>query len=160
AALLAAAERSDEELASRIGTARERLFRAVLDDAEHAAEDLSGQRFGSWRLDERIARGGLATVYRAHRDDGAFEQTVAFKVLRRGLDPYDDIDRFRAERQILFQLDHPAIARIYAGGAMPDGRPYLVLEYVDGQPITTHCEQHSVGLRGRVRLVAEVLQAL
>lgn len=160
AALLAAAERSDEELASRIGTARERLFRAVLSDAEQVAEDLSGQRFGSWRLDERIARGGLATVYRAHRDDGAFEQTVAFKVLRRGLDTDDVIDRFRAERQILFQLDHPAIARIYDGGAMPDGRPYLVLEYVDGQPITTHCEQHTVGLRERVRLVAEVLRAL
>ena len=159
-ALIEAAERSDEPLLGRMDAARNRLFRSLVHDEEHAAEDLSGRRVGPWRLEERIARGGLATVYRARRDDGAFEQTVAVKVLRRGLDTDDVIDRFRAERQILVQLEHPAIARIYDGGAMPDGRPYLVLEYVDGRPITEHCGHHSVDLHGRVRLVVKVLRAL
>jgi serine/threonine-protein kinase len=158
--LLHASEASDDALARSFGDIRERLWQSVLTEEERSEEDLSGQRVNAWRLEKRIARGGLATVYLAKRDDGAFDQTVAFKVLRRGLDTDDLIARFRAERQILSALDHPSIARIFDGGALDDGRPYLVLEYVDGLPITSHCERYGVDVRGRVALLIEVLRAL
>jgi hypothetical protein len=79
-----------------------------------------------------IGRGGTGTVFLAERDDGAFQQRVAVKLLRRGLDTDDVLARFRAERQILASLSHPDIARLLDGGATPDGRPYLVMELVEG----------------------------
>jgi serine/threonine-protein kinase len=158
--LMQASEASEDAMAQRFGDIRERLWQSVLTEEENSEEDLSGQRVNAWRLKKRIARGGLATVYLAKRDDGAFDQTVAFKVLRRGLDTDDVVARFRAERQILSALDHPSIARIFDGGALDDGRPYLVLEYVDGLPITSHCERYGVNIHGRVALLIEVLRAL
>lgn len=139
---------------------RERLWRDLVAGDAEAREDLSGQRIHSWRIDELISRGGFATVYRAHRDDDAFEQTVAFKVLRRGLDTEDVVARFRAERQILSSLAHPSIAQILDGGALPDGRPFLVLEFVRGQPITEYCDTHKIDIPGRIRLLIEALRAL
>jgi eukaryotic-like serine/threonine-protein kinase len=159
-ALLAAAESAGSRLDDRFETARERLWHSLLAADAEAPESLTGLRIHSWRIGERISRGGLATVYRAHRDDGAFEQTVAFKVLRRGLDTEDVVSRFRAERQILSSLVHPSIAQVLDGGALPDGRPFLVLEYVDGLPITDYCEARAVDTAGRVRLLIEVLRAL
>lgn len=158
--LLRAAQASDQRLAERFNTARDTMWRSVLAADQDAGEDLSGQRVNAWRLTRRLARGGLATVYLARRDDGAFDQVVAFKVMRRGLDTDDLITRFRAERQILSTLDHPSIAQIIDGGALEDGRPYLVLEYIDGEPITDYCRNRRVGIRGRLELVMDVLQAL
>lgn len=159
-ALLAASETPDEELSGPIDSARETLWRDVALEEESAGEDLSGNRIDEWRLVRRLARGGLAIVYLARRDDGNFEQKAAFKVLRRGLDTDDVVSRFRAERQILSTLEHPSIARILGAGALQDGRPYLVLEYVDGQPITRHCELEDISVRSRVRLLIKVLEAL
>ena len=99
---------------------RRDLFRTMLEEDSDAGENLSGQTVGNWRLVSRIARGGLATVYKAERADGAYDQTVAFKVMRRGLDTDDLIARFRAERQILSSLEHPAIAQILDGGALEE----------------------------------------
>ncbi len=161
--LLAAAETDDDSLGQRFGHVRERLLQEVLGGDEsdaQVAEDLSGLRVDVWRLERRVARGGLATVYLAQRDDGEYDQRVAFKVLRRGLDTDDLVARFRAERQILSALDHPAIAGILDGGALEDGRPYLVLEYVDGQTITEYARDRELGVRERVRLVLDVLGAL
>ena len=158
--LLAAAEAEDDPFEQPIETVREHLWRSMLAASDEADEDLSGQRFQNWRIDRRIARGGLATVYLAHRDDGEFTQLGAFKVLRRGLDTDDVVSRFRAERQILSSLEHPSIARILDGGAMPDGRPYLVLEYVDGLPITEYCRSRNIDLAGRLHLMIRVLRAL
>lgn len=159
-ALLASAESSADPFDSHFGDARDRLLRSLTEGAAEEGDDLAGQLVGHWRIVERIARGGLATVYRAAREGGEFEQAGAFKVLRRGLDTDDIVGRFRAERQILSSLEHPAIARILDGGAMPDGRPYLVLEYVDGQPITQHCESRGLALQERLRLLIQVLRAL
>jgi serine/threonine-protein kinase len=158
--LLVASETADERLAGRFAGIRERMWRTALTNEGDLEEDLSGQRVHTWFVEKRIARGGLATVYLARRDDGSFDQTVALKVLRRGLDTDDVVARFRAERQILSALEHPAIAQILDGGALEDGRPYLVLEYVDGLPITTHCEQNGITVRGRLLLLIEVLRAL
>lgn len=158
--LLSAATSAPGQFDDRLDVMRQELWADVLNEDEAAGEDLSGQRVGHWLIGDRLARGGLATVYLARRDDGEFEQTVAFKVLRRGLDTDDVVARFRAERQILSSLDHPSIARIFDGGALPDGRPYLVLEYIDGEQITTWSESNRVDIRGCVRLIIEVLQAL
>jgi eukaryotic-like serine/threonine-protein kinase len=159
-ALLAAAEAGDDPFERPVEAVREHLWRTMLATSDDAEENLSGQRFQNWRIDRRIARGGLATVYLAHRDDGEFAQLGAFKVLRRGLDTDDLVSRFRAERQILSSLEHPSIARILDGGALPDGRPYLVLEYLDGLPITEYCRSRNVDLAGRLRLMIRVLRAL
>jgi serine/threonine-protein kinase len=156
--LLAASAASEDELSSRFDGIRDRFLRSAF--SEDDAEDLSGQRIGAWLLEHRIARGGLATVYRARRDDGAFNQVAAFKVLRRGLDTDDLVLRFRAERQILSSLEHPAIAQILDGGALDNGRPYLVLEFVEGLAITDYCESNDVPVQGRAQLLIEVLQAL
>lgn len=161
--LLAAAENEAGLLDSRLSGIRERMVKSVLVDSEEDrrdAEDLSGQRVGSWRLNKRLARGGLATVYLAHRDDGQYDQRAAFKVLRRGLDTDDLVARFRAERQILSALEHPGIAKILDGGALDDGRPYLVLEFVDGKPITDHAREARLPLHDCVALMQQVLRAL
>jgi eukaryotic-like serine/threonine-protein kinase len=158
--LLRASRLPDDELAQRFDTARERLWRSVIGEKEEAGEDLSGQRVNAWRLVKQLARGGLATVYLAQREDGAFEQTAAFKVLRRGLDTDDLVARFRAERQMLSSLDHPSIAGILDGGALEDGRPYLVLEYIDGRPITDYCKNRDADTRECASLLLQVLRAL
>jgi len=161
--LIAAAKAEDSPFDEHFSEIRDRLLQQVLHDDSPSArsgEDLFGQRIGAWRLDRRLARGGLATVYLAHRDDGEYDQRAAFKVLRRGLDTDDLIARFRAERQILSALDHPGIASILDGGALDDGRPYLVLEYVDGHPITEYCRERRLSVRDRVSLMLDVLRAL
>ena len=157
-ALLAAA--TSDRLDLQFDSIRERMLGEVVRETGAAEDPLPGQRIGYWRIERRLARGGLATVYVAHRDDGEYDQRVAFKVLRRGLDTEDLVARFRNERQILSSLDHPGIARILDGGALPDGRPFLVLEFVDGRPITDYCDAESIDVRGRVRLVIDVLRAL
>ena len=158
--LVDAALASSDDFESSFDMARDRLWSDVVGAKTPEREDLAGERFGHWRIGERLARGGLATVYVANRDDGEFDQRVAFKVLRRGLDTEDVVARFRAERQILSTLDHPSIAKIVDGGALPDGRPYLVLEYVDGEPITRWCAQRRTNVEGRVGLVIDILHAL
>ena len=92
-------------------------------------------RVGSYRLVRELGQGGMGTVYLAVRDDDAFHKRVALKILKRGMDTDAIVRRFRTERQILAGLDHPNIARLLDGGTTPDGRPYLVMEYVDGAPL-------------------------
>src|SRR5262245_43533813 len=103
------------------------------------ATDPTGERIGPYRLDVEIGRGGMGRVYRASRVDGQFDQTVAIKLLKRGLDTDETVARFLRERQILARLEHPHIARLLDGGATPDGRPFLAMEYVEGVPITRWC---------------------
>lgn len=122
--------------------------------------DMEGALLGPWRLVRHIARGGMGSVYLAERADGRFEQQVAVKVLRRGLDTEDIVARFLAERRILASLDHPNIARLLDGGETPDGRPYLVMEYVDGDPITSYAEARQLGLDARLGLFASVCRAV
>ncbi len=122
--------------------------------------ELEGELLGPWRLVRRIARGGMGSVYLAERADSRFEQQVAVKVLRRGLDTEDIVARFVAERRILASLDHPNIARLLDGGETPDGRPYLVMEYVEGDPLTTYADERRLGLEDRLTLFAAVCDAV
>ena len=114
---------------------------------------------GPWRLVERVGEGGMGEVWRAERADGAYAQTAAVKLVRPGLAP-DLLARFRAERQLLARLDHPAIARLLDGGTASDGRPYLALEYVDGQPITAYADRRRLSVDDRLALFADVCGAV
>ncbi|MFV1986793.1 MAG: protein kinase [Gemmatimonadota bacterium] len=136
-----------------------------LDSGESSAgpaemHDRSGERVGPYRLLRQVGRGGMATVYLAERADGQWEQQVAVKVIRRGLDTDDVIRRFLAERQILSSLQHPNIARLLDGGSTEDGLPYLVLEFVEGEPITTHCDARRLRVRERLELFCDVCRAV
>jgi len=158
--LLKLSERPEGVIEERFGAMRNRLWQDMLSHNSAHREDLSGSLVGSWSIEKLIARGGLATVYQAQRDDGVYHQQVALKVLRRGLDTDDLVSRFHAEREILSSLEHPGIAKILDGGALDDGRPFLVLEYVDGLPITEHCEQKQLDIRARVQLLIDVTRAI
>ena len=126
-----------------------------------AEANLDGTILGNYRLLKELGRGGMGAVYIAERADGVYQQKVALKVLQENIFTPSLADRFRQERQILARLQHPGIARLLDGGVMPDGRPYLVLEYVDGEPIDRYCDAQHVDTGGRLRLflkVAEVVQ--
>ncbi len=159
-ALLSAQAESTFILSAPVEEIRNDYWRSVADHDPEINEDLSGERFGRWQLTERIGRGGLATVYKASRADGEFTQTAAFKVMRRGLDTEDLIRRFRTERQILAGLSHPGIAGILDGGTLPDGRPFLVLEFVDGRDIVSWIDNMHPDLEGRLDLIDQVADAL
>ena len=128
----------------------------VLDAAGAAVPE----RIGAWRVGERIGEGGMGAVYRAHRADGAFEQAVALKVIKRGMDSDAVVRRFEAERHILARLDHPGIARVVDGGQSDDGRPFLAMELVEGTPITDYCDTRALGLEARIDLFREVCDAV
>ncbi|MDZ3823162.1 MAG: serine/threonine-protein kinase [Pseudoxanthomonas sp.] len=128
--------------------------------ASTAADDLPGSTLGPFLIGERVGRGGMGSVYRGERIGDDFRQAVAVKVLRRGLDSDDIVARFLRERRILAALDHPSVARLVDGGRTPDGRPWLAMEFVHGEPITTWCDRHRVDLRGRLALLLEVAAAV
>jgi eukaryotic-like serine/threonine-protein kinase len=118
-----------------------------------------GTTLGPFEVKSVIGRGGMSTVYRATRVDGSFDQDVAIKLMRPLSDP-SAADRFRAERQILASLHHPNVAQVFDGGTTPDGRPYLVMEYVDGQPITSYCDDRQLSLEERIELFGDVIEAV
>ena len=142
----------------------------VMDAILHAAErlvtpDFVGLRLGPYRLDRRIGQGGMGSVYRAVRDDDQFHKTVAIKMLRFPDGDPTMLQRFRQERQILASLEHPHIARLLNGGDwVPPGgtepQPYIVMDYVEGLPLTTFCEQERLTLAQRLRLFRTVCDAL
>jgi eukaryotic-like serine/threonine-protein kinase len=127
--------------------------------AEPPPEDmLSGIRVGAWRITSRIGRGGMGVVYAAERVEGDFRQRAAVKVLR--LEAVAELPRFHAERQILARLDHPGIARLYDGGVTPDGRPFMVMEFVEGRPITQYCVETHASLADRMGLFTQVCESV
>jgi eukaryotic-like serine/threonine-protein kinase len=133
------------------------VFRIRMDDAPPLA---TGQRIGSYRIVREISRGGMGTVYLAERADEEFERRVALKVIRRGMDSDEIVERFRAERQILAHLDHENIAKLLDGGTTEDGRPYFVMEYVEGQPLDEYCDVHGLSRRERLALFRRVCAAV
>jgi len=119
-----------------------------------------GERLGAYELVSELASGGMSTVYRARRVDGTYQHDVAIKLFRAfHMDP-SVLRRFDTERQILAALEHPNIARIIDGGKAADGTPYVIMELVDGEPITRYCDRHRVDLIGRLNLFVKVCQAL
>jgi non-specific serine/threonine protein kinase/serine/threonine-protein kinase len=127
------------------------------DDTE---EPLAGRQFGAYEVIREIGRGGLGAVYLAARSDDEYRKQVAIKVIRRGLDTDDIIRRFRTERQILAQLDHPNIARLIDGGTTDDGLPYFVMDYVDGQTINAYCDAKALSTPERLGLFRKACAAV
>ncbi|GAB5536932.1 MAG: hypothetical protein Rubg2KO_31810 [Rubricoccaceae bacterium] len=115
---------------------------------------------GPWRIREQVGTGGMGLVYRAERNDGAFEQTVALKLIKRGMDSDAVLRRFQAERRILARLEHPGIARLIDGGLAEDGRPYLAMEFVEGEPITETCDRLQLGVEARLDLFRQACEAV
>lgn len=120
----------------------------------------AGSRVGAYRLERLLGTGGVGRVYLASRADRAFERQVAVKVIKRGMDTDDLVRRFKSERQILAQLDHPHIGKLLDGGATDDGRPYLVMEYIDGVRINRWCADHALDVRARIELFLAVCDAV
>ncbi|MGE0127868.1 MAG: tetratricopeptide repeat protein [Blastocatellales bacterium] len=123
-------------------------------------DDLTGNRIGPYRITRLIGRGGMGAVYEAVRDDDQFQQQVAIKLIRSGMDSDFAHERFVRERQILASLNHPHIARLFDGGATGDGRPYFVMEFVDGEPITDYCRKRRLSLDEKLKLFRDVCSAV
>lgn len=121
---------------------------------------LQGKRIGPYTLDAWIGDGGSASVYRAHRLVEGVRQTVAIKVLHRGLQAPEARQQFDRERRVLSVLEHASIARWIDGGVSRDGAAYLVLEFVDGQSITSFARAKKLSLRARIQLMIEVANAV
>jgi non-specific serine/threonine protein kinase/serine/threonine-protein kinase len=121
---------------------------------------LAGLRLGAYRLLGLLGSGGMGAVYRAVRDDDEYEQVVAIKIVRQGVDHVGARERLRVERQILARLEHPGIARLLDGGSTEDGRPYFVMEYVEGVRIDAWAAQRALGVAARLELFLSVCAAL
>jgi serine/threonine protein kinase len=125
-----------------------------------AAAPLHDRRIGPYRVVRELGRGGMGVVYLAERVDGEFRREVAIKLLRNSPDAEELHRRFIAERQILASLNHPNIAQLLDGGTTEGELPYLVMEYVDGLPITTYCDRHALDITSRLRLFVDVCRAV
>ena len=123
-------------------------------------DEMIGRTVGRYRIERRIASGGMGTVYLAVRADEQFTQRVALKIVKRGMDTDEILQRFRRERQTLAALEHPNIARLIDGGATESGQPYLVMEFVEGEPIDSYCNQNRLGIDARLHLFLIVCDAV
>ena len=140
---------------------------ATLPKIESASEPSSssagglqaGARVGPYELIRPLGEGGMAEVWQARRADGAFKREVALKLPLTRL-RQDLVQRFAREREILASLDHPHIARLFDAGFASDGQPYFALEYVEGTPITTHCDACRLSIRERLKLFRQILSAV
>ena len=120
---------------------------------------LAGKRIGAYRIVREIGRGGMGAVYLATRDDEEYHKQVAIKVVKPGMDTEEVLNRFRYERQILANLDHPYIARLFDGGSTPEGLPFFVMEYIEGRPVHTFCHEDALNNRARCGLFLRILEA-
>lgn len=124
------------------------------------AQGMEGQRLGPYRIERKLGTGGMGDVYLAERADDEYQQRVAIKLVRAGVYSAQVQSRLRMERQILARLEHPHIARLLDGGRTPDGTPYLVMEYIDGEPIDSYCDSHQLDLNARIALVRTICKAV
>jgi non-specific serine/threonine protein kinase/serine/threonine-protein kinase len=145
----------DAELQNDVET----LLRADDPDSPVLDLDRAPARIGPYRIVREIGRGGMGTVYLGERDDGQFEQRVAIKVIKRGMDTDAVLRRFFAERRILARLQHPNITRLFDGGTY-EGRPYFVMEHLEGQPIVAYAREKALPVDARIRLFLAVCDAV
>ncbi|MEX0662488.1 MAG: serine/threonine-protein kinase [Balneolaceae bacterium] len=122
--------------------------------------DFKGHKVGAYTIRKKIGQGGMGIVYRGERADGDFEHTVAIKLIRTGMDTPENIRLFNRERNILAGLNHPGIAKLFDGGVIQNGAPYLVMEYVEGTPIVQYCDEKKLTIDERINLFLNVLEAV
>ncbi len=121
---------------------------------------LIGESLGAYRIVSKVGTGGMGEVFRAVRDDDVYQKNVAIKLVGASVRSPYFINRFKTERQILANLDHSNIARLYDGGTTTDGIPYLVMEYVEGEPVTRYCNRRRLSITERLRLFLQVCSAV
>jgi tetratricopeptide (TPR) repeat protein len=119
-----------------------------------------GRRLSSYRIVEEIGRGGMSDVYKAVRDDDEYQKEVAVKVLRSSYASTSLLGRFKIEKQILATLDHPNIAKLLDGGSTQEGLPYLVMDYICGQPIDEYCTRNNLSINQRLELFRTLCTAV
>ncbi len=166
--LLEAAQAGSDLLARADRAARDVLAEAAQPaDADRDGGSADGdrdepvpERIGDYRIVDRLGSGGMGTVYLAERLDGEVDRKVALKVVTAGAYSRSHLDRFLAERRMLARLEHPNIARLYDVGVDASGVPFLVMEYVDGQPIDAWADERRLGVEERLGLVLQVAEAL
>lgn len=155
-AALAEACGDDAELREEVVSLLEQEDRIDVFDRTPAGEPA---QIGPYRIRQLLGSGGMGAVYLAERCDDQYRKLVAIKLIQAFGGP--DLERrFRRERQILAGLEHPYIARLLDGGALADGRPYLVMEYVDGQRIDSYVDDHKLPVSGTLRLFLKVCSAV
>ena len=121
---------------------------------------LEGRMFGPYRIVRLLGRGGMGSVWLAERSDGLFARQVALKLVNASLTGPSFSERFARERSILATLNHPYIARLFDAGVAEDGQHYLAIEYIEGTPLTTYCDEHCLTLHQRIDLLLQVLAAV
>ncbi len=164
-ARLEAVRRDDAALADEVETLlahdTQARTQGFLDGSALAAgEGLEGWTLGGYTLESSIGRGGMGSVWLAHRSDGRYEGKAAVKLLNLALMGRDGARRFRREGSILARLSHPHIARLLDAGLAPGGQPYLVLEHVEGEPIDRWCDARRLDVDARLRLFVDVVDAV
>ena len=132
----------------------------LLDRPPRAAEHRVGERLGAYELLDPLGAGGMAEVWLARRADGAFDRKVALKIPRLGHVPAEMSVRFGRECRILASLEVPGVARLYDAGVSEGGVPYIAMEYVAGEPLTTWCDSRGLDAAGRIAVFLQVLEAV
>jgi len=138
----------------------EEMAAAHVGDSQTTADHMIGKRISQYRIVARVGSGGMGEVFSAVRADEAYEKLVALKLISNGRHSTSFINRFRTERQILAELDHPNIARLFDGGTSEDGSPYFVMEYIEGESITAYCDHHRLSIADRLKLLLQVCSAV
>lgn len=153
-----------ESLLRSDGEAEGLLDRTVIEAGERLRSGLHapiiGRYVGPYQIVEEIGHGGMGTVYLGLRADDQYVRTVAIKFISRGMDTPEALSRFRVERQVLAALQHPNIAMLIDGGTADDGRPYIVMEYIKGEPLMEYCQNRELAIADRLALFASVCSAV
>jgi serine/threonine-protein kinase len=159
--LLLAADAASGELPEAADAYFPSLLVAAPQPHQPAVEEVpTGTMIGPYRVMRELAHGGMGVVYLAERADGQFEQQVALKLIRAGLDSSEVQRRFLAERQILARLNHPNIAKLLDGGIAAEGRPWFAMELVEGSPLLAWCDERKLALGERLQIFEAVCEAV
>ncbi len=151
---------SHDEATDFLSKPAAQLSQVIVPREEDTNEYQPGYRLGPYEFVKRIGTGGMGSVWLATRFDSEYKKRVAIKMVRRGMNTQEILRRFRMERQVLANLEHPNIAGLIDGGSTPDGLPYLVMEYVEGIPIDKYCEDHKSSITDRLKLFRAVCSAV
>ncbi|MEW6126005.1 MAG: protein kinase [Acidobacteriota bacterium] len=156
--LIQADEDAGDFIESTVPLSHITKFADALND--YPVDGMIGRKVGAYEVEREIGRGGMGAVYLASRADKVFFKRVAIKLIKRGMDTDFIIRRFRNERQILANLDHPNIARLLDGGTTDDDLPYFVMEYIEGEPLTRYSDKRKLSLADRLKLFLQVCSAV
>lgn len=141
---------------------KKELFGEIAEDIDSLTFDhsLIGKKVGAYTIKEKIGEGGMGDVFLAERSDNEFEHSVAIKLIQTGHSNKKNLLRFKREQQILAGLNHPGIARFYDSGISADGFPYIIMEYVEGLPLDSYCQENRCSVEQKITLFKQVLEAI